>query len=635
MSVLLDYSKLTKDELIKIKERYTFTNNVLNNKISSSPNEELNWDNLFGESIKFNDTFTEKVFLNMKDFYTDETIRELCSELSSEISKFDIEQSMRKDVYKKFQFWYENIYPVEKKLFDEEKISYVENTNKNYKMMGLNLEEEKYDRIKEIKKELTELCNSFSHNLSSENSKFEFSKEELIGLPENYINERTENNKVIVSLKYPDIIPIMDYCKNRETRKKMSIEFKRRCINENTEISEKAFKLRKELASIFGFDNYSDYKLQNKMAKTTETVNTFLSDLVEKMQPKLLDDLTNLLELAENDNIHKLESYDISYYSRMYMDLKSGLSKEELKKHFPVEKVVRGTLDIYQKLLGFEFEEVLNMENTFWHESVKLYKVIDKKLGQTKGYFYLDLYPRTGKYGHAACFNFIDKSEFTVPVATMACNFPKDSLCFDDVETFFHEFGHVMHHISSRSNISGTSSFNCEMDFVETPSQMFEEWCYQSEPLKMMSEGLTEKMIEQINKKRNMLNGWHYCRQLTFSITDMEIHSKTFEGNAKNIYDKHVQNICQIVPLENTNEIASFGHLMGGYEAGYYGYLWSLVYAKDLFSKFKGRELDETLGIQLREEVLSYGNIRDSSISIRKFLDREPSTEYFIKSLLE
>jgi Zn-dependent oligopeptidase len=647
VSILLDYSNLTPSKLNELKDTYMSTMEKLNNKTCETPNAELTWDNIFGDSIKFNDTFVEKAFFNMKDFHMDETIRELCSDLSSEMTKFDIEQSMRKDVYEKFKFWYEYIYKVERISYDEscleERTAIIEDANRNYKMMGLDLEDDKYNRVKEIKKELTELCNDFSLNLSNENAKFEFTKEELVGLPEDFIEKRLVkneanlgvDNKVMVTLKYPDVIPIMDYCKNRDTRKKISIEFKRRCINENTELSEKAFKLRKELATIFGFENYSDYRLQNKMAKTTETVNTFLTDLVEKMKPKLKDDLKSLLELAGNDAIDKLEAYDIAYYSRIYTDSKSGLSKEDLKKYFPVEKVVSGTLEIYQKLLGLKFQEVSNMKSTFWHDSVKLYEVKNKQNDEVKGYFYLDLFPRDGKYGHAACFNFIDKSEHTLPVAAMACNFPKDYLYFDDVETFFHEFGHVMHHISSRSKYSDTSSFSCEMDFVETPSQMFEEWCYQTEPLKMMSEGLTNEMIEQINKKRNMLSGWHYSRQLTFSITDMEIHSNSFICDAKKVYDKNVKEICQMDLLENTNEMASFGHLMGGYESGYYGYLWSLVYAKDLFSMFKGKELDEELGMKLREEVLSYGSIRDSSVSIRKFLGREPSSEYFFMSLLE
>jgi len=260
-NIFLNYSELTASKLNEIKDTYMSFNEKLNNKLCETANEELTWEDVFGEIIRFNDTFVERAYFNMKDFYTDETIRKLCSELSSEISKFNIEQSMRKDIYQKFKYWYENIYPIEKNSYTEEKISIIENTNKSYKIIGLDLEDDKYNRVKEIKKELTELCNNFSLNLSNENAKFEFTKEELVGLPEDFINKRLDsNNKVTVTLKYPDVIPIMDYCYNRDVRKKICIEFKSRCINENTELSEKAFKLRKELASIFGFENYSDYK---------------------------------------------------------------------------------------------------------------------------------------------------------------------------------------------------------------------------------------------------------------------------------------------------------------------------------------------------------------------------------------
>jgi len=343
-SVLLDYSNLTEKKLIEVKETYITQNQKINDKISMLSDNELNWKNVFDETIHFNNTFVDKAYLNMKDFYTVESIRELCSDLSSELSKFDIEQAMRKDVYQKIKYYYENKYPQEFCNLDEEQISYIEDIIINYKMLGLDLSDDKYERVKEIKKELSELSNDFSLNLSNEKSKFELTLDELNGLPEDYLKERiNEKGTYTISLKYPDVIPLMENCKNRLTRRKMGTEFKRRCINENTPIAEKAFALRKELASIFGFKNFSDYKLQNKMAKTTDTVNKFLSDLVEKMKPKLESDLKSLLKLAYEDAIDKLEHYDIAYFSRIYTDNNSGLNKEDLKKHFPVDKVVSGT----------------------------------------------------------------------------------------------------------------------------------------------------------------------------------------------------------------------------------------------------------------------------------------------------
>jgi len=252
------------------------------------------------------------------------------------------------------------------------------------------------------------------------------------------------------------------------------------------------------------------------------------------------------------------------------------------------------------------------------------------------GYFYLDLYPREGKYGHAACFPFITKSNVSKPVATMACNFGKGELTFEEVETFFHEFGHVMHHLSSKSKIKSTASFSCERDFVETPSQMFEEWCYCEEPLKMMSVGLPIEMIDKLNLSRKLLQGYHYARQLMFGIFDMTVHSKEYLNylNPTQLFAKIQKSVLEMDHIDGTSEPASFGHLMGGYDAGYYGYAWSLVYAKDLFGKFKTFGLlNPELGIKLRDQVLAQGSIRKSMDSIREFLDREPSDEEFIKSI--
>ena len=249
----------------------------------------------------------------------------------------------------------------------------------------------------------------------------------------------------------------------------------------------------------------------------------------------------------------------------------------------------------------------------------------------------MDLYPREGKYSHAACFPFITKSEHVLPVATMACNFNKGNLNFDEVETFFHEFGHVMHHLSSESTINSTAAFSCEHDFVETPSQMFEEWCYAKETLQMMSDNLPDELVEKLNLSRKLLQGYHYARQLLFGHYDMFIHSSKYVKSGlkpKQIFDFLHKEILELDSSPTTSEPANFGHLMGGYDAGYYGYAWSLVYAKDLFSEFKKNGmLNSELGMKLRKEVLSKGSIRKSLDSIIVFLGREPSNDEFIESI--
>jgi thimet oligopeptidase len=621
---LLNYSSITKNQLNEIKNEYTKSYTELIDRILLIENPT--WDTLVQPFIDFDNSSTNITLLEMKDFYTTQEIREECNDISVELSKWGIEQSMRKDLYLKYKYYVDNNYESEK--LTEEQKTYFDDLMLSYKMKGMDLPETVFDRIKEIKKEIGELCSNFNMNLGNEDYYELLDVKDLDGLPQKFLDDRKEDDKIKVTLKYPDIIPIMEYANDRELRKRFATLFKSRCMNVNTEITEKVFLLRKELASLFNFENYSDYKLQQSMAENTTNVMNFLNDLLVKVKPLLHNDYEQLEKLSG----FKLEMYDIAYYSRKYVEQTCNFDKEQLKQYFPINKVISGTFEIYQKLLGFTFEKVLDMDHTFWHDSVELYKVSDTN--NVCGYFYLDLFPREGKYGHAACFPFVTKSQVNLPVATMGCNFNKDNLSFDEVETFFHEFGHVMHHLSSESTIKDTASFSCEHDFVETPSQMFEEWCYHSETLKMMSDNLPDELVEKLNLSRKLLQGYHYARQLMFGIFDMKVHSKEFEGNSKELFSNIQKEILGLDTLEGTNEVASFGHLMGGYDAGYYGYAWSLVYAKDLFSKFKNNLLDPELGMKLRKQVLSQGSMRKSMISIKEFLEREPNNNEFINSLI-
>jgi Zn-dependent oligopeptidase len=367
------------------------------------------------------------------------------------------------------------------------------------------------------------------------------------------------------------------------------------------------------------------------MAGSTENVNKFLNKINIKIDSLFKRDINLLQELALKDGIEKLESLYVAYYSRIYTEKVSKLNNEDLKKYFPVERTIKNVFNIYEKLLGYKFQKTDRYDNTLWHNEVLVYDVFENN--DLIGYFYLDLYPREGKYGHAAVFPFVSKSSDTLPVAAMACNFAKDFMTFDELETFFHEFGHVMHHISSKSTISDTASFSCEEDFVETPSQMFEEWCYVPTTLKIISPEIDDEVIYKINIQRKLLQGYHYRRQILLATIDMHVHSNNFKGNTYDVIRDYTKEMIGFEVQENTNDIASFGHLMHGYDAGYYGYLWSLVYAKDLFSVFLGRELDPDLGRRFKEQVLSQGSIRPSIQSMKIFLNRDPSESAFIQSI--
>ncbi len=639
VNVIIDYSNLTESAITNVKSNYVKAyEQIVDRILLGVPDECLCWENLVQPFINLDNSYVANSLLNMKDFYTVETIREKCNDVATEFESWSIEQSMRKDIYAKYKYYWDNIYPEEYASLTQEAKSYMTEMMDNYKQIGMDLPDDKFERVKTIKQTISELCSEFHMNLGNENYSEMVGIDQLEGLPEKYIEERKcPDGKIKVTLKYPDYIPIMEYAVNRETRKHFNTLFKSICIGENTPIITKVFALRAEMAGLFGYANYSDYKLTKSMAKNSQTVNKFLSDLHDKVSPLLDRDLSILSKLAKADGIEQLEMYDIPYYSRIYVESTCKFDKEELKQYFPVSKVISGAFEIYQKLLGFEFTRVEFMESTFWHPDVELYQVTDLETSTPVGYFYLDLYPREGKYSHAACFPFITKSAVTLPVATMGCNFNKGNLSFDEVETFFHEFGHVMHHLSSESTMKATASFFCESDFVETPSQMFEEWCYAKQTLQMMSEGLPEDMIDKLNLSRKSLQGYQYARQLMFGIFDMTVHAEQFAQSPMTPVELFSQIQTQVLKINivpGTSEPASFGHLMGGYDAGYYGYVWSLVYAKDLFSQFKlYGMLNKTLGKKLRKEILAPGSIRKSIDSIKIFLSREPNSDEFINSI--
>jgi thimet oligopeptidase len=632
---LLNYKTLTINILDSVLDTYISQTEELNTKILNLEKTKLSWLTLVQPSIDINNTFIISAFIQMKQFHTDEKIREHANNISTKLEQYSIENSMRKDIYNIVKYYYDNQYKLEKTKLSNEQKSYFEDIIKNYKHSGLDLPDNKYNRLKDIKKEISQLSSQYELNLDNYTKTIEFTKEQLDGLPNKYIKDRISNNIIKVTLDYPDYIPVMEYCKNRDVRKQLSYEFSRRAYDTNVELAEKIFTLRAEIADIFSVENYSDYKLYDSMADSTKTVMDFLDKIHTKIKPLFKKDLDILSALAQQDGITKLEPYDVAYYTRIYTEKTVKMNKEELKQYFPIQRTISNILIIYQQLLGYIFEDVTEeYKYTLWDDKVKLYMVKDQYTNLIKGYFYLDLYPREGKYGHAAVFPFISKSKDTLPVASMACNFDSTNMSFSELETFFHEFGHVMHHISSVSTISGTASFGCEQDFVETPSQMFEEWCYTNKTLKLMSDSIPDDIIEKIKQQRNIFQGYSYTKQLSQCYLDMNIHSKNYNHNSFETYKKITKDMLGLDIQDNTSLISSFSHLISGYDAGYYGYLWSLVYAKDLFTKFIDRELDQSIGMLFRDTVLSQGSIRPSLESVTIFLGRKPNEDAFISSII-
>jgi len=516
-------------------------------------------------------------------------------------------------------------------------------------------------KIEDIKKQSSELGITFQKNLTEVNTVLHFAKGQLPGMSEEFLEslEKNDEGEYGVTLQYPHVFPILQKCKDAATRKKVSDAFGSRCKEDNSIILQKLVDLRREKATILGYDTHAAFIQEMRMAEKPSNVKSFLSNIADKMQPLGKSDLELMRQMkkkeCEQSNIDydgKINMWDLKYFSTQIEEEKYKVDQNKLKEYFPMETVTKGLLDIYEHLLSLKYEKVENAAT--WHEDVMLYKVIDNATTNVIGHFYLDLYPRKGKYGHAACFGLIPgclKADGTrqTAVAAMVSNFTKPTptspslLLHDEVVTYFHEFGHVMHQICAEANYSMFAGTAVERDFVEAPSQMLENWCWEIEPLKQMSghyktkESLPMDMMTSLIKSRHANTGVFYLRQISLASLDLELHTMKTTPDVAKVYDEACKKYLGIPASEGTCMPASFGHLAGGYDAQYYGYMWAEVSCFDMFySRFKKEGImNPEVGLDYRRKILKPGGSIDANDMLKNFLGREPKQDAFLNFVLQ
>ncbi|KAK0266355.1 metalloendopeptidase [Friedmanniomyces endolithicus] len=634
---------------------------------------------------------------------TDAKLRDASTEAEKKMDDFGIEASMREDIFKLVD-------SVFKKQQDDQKLDaesrrLLEKDHKGYIRMGLGIPAgPKRDRFKEIKKRLSELGITFQKNLNEEQGGMWFAPEELEGVPSDVTGDLKKGDegaehagKLWLTFKYPDLFPVQKYCKNAETRRKVLVANENKC-NQNIALFKEALVLRDEAARLLGYPNHATFRIEDKMAKTPKTVDDFLGDLHERLAPGGLKEIEKLKELkkTETGDADKYFLWDHRFYDTLMLERDFQLDQQKIAEYFPLQTSIDGMLKIFEELFGLAFvkleaddrnriSETGKGDDMLWHPDVQVFSVWDDE-GEGSGfvgYLYLDLHPRDGKYGHAANFNlqpgFItENGTRRYPATALVCNFSKPTpkkpslLKHDEVVTLFHELGHGIHDLVSRTIYSRFHGTATVRDFVEAPSQMLENWCWTPSQIKALSQhwshlspeysqawresaGSDEKqpeasmpddLIQSIVKTQHVNDALFNLRQLHFGIFDMTVHEPSSheaieELDASVKFNQLRHEISKLDGPEAMGEgyawgngQATFGHLIGGYDAGYYGYLSSQVYSTDMFySVFKKDPMNAKEGRRYRHAVLEKGGSQDEMETLKQFLGREPSTEAFYKEL--
>ncbi|CAI5722575.1 unnamed protein product [Hyaloperonospora brassicae] len=587
----------------------------------------------------------------------DKETRDACTKAQQAIEDFSVLRSMQAGVFQAVYGLYKS---AEYQTLDAVTQRYVYRLVQDFQRNGLQLPEEKQQEVQAWKQKLSKLGIQFQQHLAEETIQLEFSHDELKGLSDDFVDalEIDDDDKYKVVLSYPTVFPILSTCSVESTRKAVEYAFNRRCISTNVAILEEMLEIRHKVALTLGYESHAAYVLEQRMAKTPAKVKEFLNDLNNKLEPIAMKDLDDLLELKKAEcerngwNFDgKINMWDFRYYTEQFVMKHCSVDSEKLREYFPLTHVTAELLSMFQELLSLKFVEIAQPH--VWHKDVRMFAVYDARLGRVGnlvGHFYLDLFPRAGKYGHAACFtlqqscaNSSGRREY--PAAAMVANFnaatkSKPSLLgHQEVVTFFHEFGHVMHCLCSEVSIPRFAGTRVERDFVEAPSQMLENWCWEKEPLQRLSshyetgEKLSDDLVARLISTRNATTGLTNKRQLLFATFDRMIHS-TPKSNSAELLGQLQSEIMLIDMTPGTNFAASFGHLAGGYDAQYYGYLWSEVFSTDMFmSRFKKDGLmNQETGVAYRELILARGGSIDATDMLQDFLGRAPNDNAFLLS---
>lgn len=620
------------------------------------------------EALAFSGDILDRIssiFFNLNSAETNDEMQKIAQEVSPLLSEFGNDIRLNPELFARVKAVYEQR---ENLNLNPEQTTLLEKKYKSFARNGANLPEDKKNQLRKIDKELSKLSLQFGENVLAETHAFELhltDENDLAGLPDGAkeaarsLAKSKNKEGWIFTLDHPSYIPFVTYADNRELRKKMTIAFGAKAFQnnkfDNQEIVLKIAKLRFERAQILGYKTHSHFVLEERMAETPEKVISFLNDLLVKAKPAAEKEFAQLEAFAkELDGIEQLEKWDGAYYSEKLKQQLFRLDDEILKPYFQLEKVLDGAFTVAQKLYGITFEEIFEIDK--YHPDVKTYEVKDED-DQLVAVFYADFFPRKGKRNGAWMTSFKSQCvkkginerphisnvcNFTPPIANSDKSEGKPSLLtFNEVTTLFHEFGHALHGMLANTTYPSLSGTSVYWDFVELPSQIMENWCYEPEALALFAyhyqtgEMIPMELVNKIKESASFQEGMATLRQLSFGLLDLGWHGQD-PSNITDVKTFETEQFAttQLYPDVKENAMSTaFSHIFqGGYSSGYYSYKWAEVLDADAFEYFQECGIfNKEIAAKFKENILSKGGTEHPMILYKRFRGQEPKPEALLR----
>ncbi len=600
------------------------------------------------------------IFFNLNHADTSQEMQELAIELTPTLTEFGNYISLNMPLFNKVKEVYnsgmEGLTAIQKRIVEKCYDSFVRH--------GANLSDSEQERYREITEELATKCLLFDQNVLAATNAYTMhitDKEQLAGLPDFVIAgaaaeaQERDLDGWVITLQAQSMVPFMQYSAIRELREELSRKYSSRCYlgetNSNINIVKDIVNLRLEKAQLLGFTSHADYVLKERMAKSVDTVSKFLDELLTASLPHAKREIELINDYASKHGLSdRVMGWDYAYYSEKYRKEVLELSDEQLKPYFELSNVMKSLFDLCEKLYSITFKEDSSID--VYHKDVKSYRVYEKD-GKELAVLYVDIFPRATKSGGAWMTTFreyfeLEGKEYN-PQVSVVCNFTKPTattpslLTFNEVTTLFHEFGHALHGIFSRSEYPSVSGTNVAWDFVELPSQIMENWAIERDFLLDVArhyktgEAIPTELIDRIIASRNFLSGIASLRQLSFGIEDMAWHTLTtpFNGELRD-FSLAATKDCILMPLiEGSCFTTAFSHIFsGGYSAGYYSYKWAEVLEADAYTRFeKEGVFSQKTAQDFRDKILSKGDSIEAMELYTNFMGREPKVDALLKKL--